>query len=212
MNEIAWGGGYDIARKEFYNTFRDLAFAGYGVIFISHSTEKPVTLDTGEKKDYIMPALQKTPFEVINKMVDIIGYIREIQTGTAEAPQSERYLFFRDKIGNRFRVKSRYKYIKEYIKLDYKELVDAIYEAIDEEIKHSGGEASDETNPYAVKTFEMLMEEARELWTKVVELNKKEDALAILEVKFGKPIKFSEILPDQIDQLSEVIYEIQSIL
>lgn len=212
LSDKAWGAGYDLAKKEFYTTFRDLAYNGYGLIFISHSVEKSITTDTGEKKDYIMPALQKTPFDVINKMVDMIGYIREISTGTADDPKRERFIFFRDKTGNRFLVKSRYQYIKEYIKLNYNELVDAIYEAVDEEIAHSGGEASDAGNPYAVKNFEVLMEEARELWNKVVEQNKKEEALGILANKFGKPTKFSEILPEQIDQLSEVLYEIQSIL
>ena len=35
-------------------------------------------------------------------------------------------------------------------------------------------------------------------------------ATQILHTKFGKPIKFSEILPDQKDKLEEVLTEIRS--
>ena len=36
----AYGGGYKILDNQFMEPFRDLNFAGYGVVFISHSVEK----------------------------------------------------------------------------------------------------------------------------------------------------------------------------
>lgn len=212
LGELGWGLGWRLAKQEFASTFRDLVYSGYGLIFISHAVEKEVENDRGEKTNKIVPALSGTPFNVINKMVDLIGYIREIDVGTSENPKRERFMFFRDEKGDRFLVKSRYKYIKSRIKLDYDELVSAIYEAIDEEVKHSGGSAVETSDPHAEKNFDELMEDARILWTTLVNKNLTNKANEILEKEFGKSTKFSEILPEQIEQLSHVLTEIQSII
>ena len=54
------------------------------------------------------------------------------------------------------------------------------------------------------------MEDAKELWTELISKGKVDMATQILHTKFGKPIKFSEILPDQKDKLEEVLTEIRS--
>lgn len=211
LKDLGWGEGWDKAKKEFATTFRDLAYSGYGLIFTSHSAEKKRTDDNDNEYEYILPALQKTAFDVVNKMVDVIGYIREVpsQEGT-----QKRYLFFRDTKGNRFLAKSRYKYIKPFIELNYEELVNTIYEAIDEEVKHKGGnlEASLEENPYTKLNFEELITDAKELWQDVVAKELVKEVDAILEQEFGKPTKFSEITQDQVESLYKVIYEVRSLL
>lgn len=188
-----------------------MVYNGYGLIFISHATEKTYKDNRGKEYNKIVPALPARPFDVINKMVDLIAYIREIPIGTEEKPQRERFMFFRDEVGDRFLAKSRYAYIVPKVRLSYDELVNAIYDAIDEEVKHSGGEVSNNENPYNTRTFEQMMEEAHILWAKVIEQGKVEQVNTMLEMKFGKPTKFSEILPEQIQQLSELLLEIQSI-
>lgn len=210
LRDIPWGGGYDQAKKEFASTFRELTYSGYGLIFISHAMDKTFKDEKGEEYTQIIPALPARPFDIINKMVDLIAYIREVNVGTQENPERKRFMFFRDEIGDRFLAKSRYRYMIPKVELDYGKLVEAIYDAIDKEIAASGGEATDEVNPYAVRTFEELMEEAKELWAELIEQGKVEMATEILKNKFGKPIKFSEILPDQRDQLEEVLDEIRS--
>ncbi len=212
LGDLPWGQGYDLAKKEYAQTFRDLAYSGYGLIFISHSTEKTFKNDKGEEYTQIVPALPSRPFDIINKMVDLIGYIREITVGEGEEASRKRFIFLRDIVGDRFLAKSRYKYIVPKIELTYKGLVDAIYDAIDKEVSHSGGEATEEENDYYHKNFDELMEEARELWTKVVNTDKVEAATKILADEFGKPTKFSEIIPSQIDQLSKVLLNIRDIL
>jgi hypothetical protein len=121
-------------------------------------------------------------------------------------------MFFRDEIGDRFLVKSRYRYITPKIELNYNDLVEAIYDAIDKEVAHSGGEATNDVNPYTEKNFDELMEDAKELWIQLNNLGKTGTATEILEKEFGRPIKFSEILPEQVEQLSKVIFEIRSIM
>lgn len=210
LRDIPWGGGYDQAKKEFASTFRELTYSGYGLIFISHAMDKTFKDEKGEEYNQIIPALPARPFDIINKMVDLIAYIREVNVGTQENPERKRFMFFRDEIGDRFLAKSRYRYMIPKVELDYGKLVEAIYDAIDKEIAASGGEATNEVNPYAVRTFEELMEEAKQLWVELIEQGKVEMATEILKNKFGKPIKFSEILPDQRNQLEEVLDEIRS--
>ena len=61
LGDIPWGQGYDMAKKEYQSTFRDLTFAGYGLIFISHSTEKTLKDEKGEEYQQIAPALPQRP-------------------------------------------------------------------------------------------------------------------------------------------------------
>ena len=158
----------------------------------------------------IVPALPNRPFQLINKMVDIIGYIREIPIQKGDTIERERFVFFRG--DERFLSKSRFKYITPKIHLDYNEFVNAIYNAVDEEVKHSGGEASNDENPYLVKDFDYMMDEAKQVWGKVVQAEKTEQALAILNEEFGKPTKFSEILPDQINQFDRALTRIKELV
>ena len=160
----------------------------------------------------ILPALQTRAFDIINKMVDIIAYIREISLEEGDKTIRKRFMFFRDEVGDRFLVKSRYQYMKPYVELSYNALVNAIYDAIDLECSHSGGEATDEHNPYTQLNFDELMEEAKMLWGTVVQNNKTAEASEILKNVFGKPTKFSEILPEDVEKLSQVLIDVRAIL
>jgi hypothetical protein len=205
----AYGGGYKILDDNFMTPFRDLAYAGYGLIFVSHEAEKTYVNDNGEEYTKIVPALPNRPFGLINKMVDLIGYIREIPIKKEDTIEHKRYMFFRG--DERFLTKSRFKYITPKIELSYSAFVDAIYDAIDKEVAHSGGEATEEKNPYLERSFDELMGEAKELWNKVIANDVIEDAKKILETEFGKPIKFSEIVPEQADKLSKVLILIKEL-
>ena len=210
LGDIPWGGGYDLAKKEYTQTFRDLTYSGYGLVFISHSTEKVYKNEKGEDYTQIVPALPNRPFDIVNKMVDIIAYIREIPVEIGDKIENKRYMFLRG--DQRFLAKSRFKYIKPRIELSYQGLVDAIFEAIDEEVAHTGGTASNEENPYTKQNFEEIMEDAKQLWGQVVQNNKTEQALAILEEEFGKPTRFSEILPEQTKELNAALIKIRDLV
>ena len=210
LGDIPWGGGYDLAKKEYTQTFRDLTYSGYGLVFISHSTEKVYKNEKGEDYTQIVPALPNRPFDIVNKMVDIIAYIREIPVEIGDKIENKRYMFLRG--DQRFLAKSRFKYIKPRIELSYQGLVDAIFEAIDEEVAHTGGTASNEENPYTKQNFEEIMEDAKQLCGQVVQNNKTEQALAILEEEFGKPTRFSEILPEQTKELNAALIKIRDLV
>lgn len=210
LGDIPWGGGYDLAKKEYTQTFRDLTYSGYGLVFISHSTEKTYKNEKGEDYTQIVPALPNRPFDIVNKMVDIIAYIREIPVEIGDKVENKRYMFLRG--DQRFLAKSRFKYIKPRIELSYQGLVDAIFEAIDEEVAHTGGTASNEENPYTKQNFEEIMEDAKQIWGQVVQNDKTEQALAILEEEFGKPTRFSEILPEQTKELNAALIKIRDLV
>ena len=207
LGDLPYGQGYDIAKKEFASLLRDLSFAGYGLIFISHSMEKTVSDENDEDIVQILPALPARPYAVVNKMVDIVGYIREVKN---EEGERVRRIFFR---GNEhFFAKSRFRYIEPVVDFSYENIVNALYDAIDKEVAASGGEASNEENPYTQLDFNALMEEAKLLWVQVVQEEKVIEANKLLEEEFGKPTKFSEITAEQIEQLNNVIMKIRDLI
>lgn len=201
-----------MAKQEFASTFRDLTYAGYGLVFISHSMEKTMKDEKGEDYSKIVPALPARPYEIVNKMVDIIAYIREIQFKVGEEIQSKRYIFFRNEGDRRFLAGSRYRYIVPRVELSYENLINALYDAIDKEAKNHGTAPTNEENPFTQRTFDEWYEEARVLWGQVIAQDKREEANKILEKIFGKPTKFSEISSDEEDKLIQTINEIKSIL
>ena len=73
-------------------------------------------------------------------------------------------------------------------------------------------ESDNTSNPYAEITFDELMEEAKSIWIKVNQINKQDEAMHILEEEFGKPTRFSEILPEQKDKLNRALAEIKTLI
>lgn len=212
LGDIGYGKGYIEADQKYHDIFQSLTKAGYGVVFTSHSIEKTLKNEKGQEYSYIQPALDKRPFNIINKMVDIIAYIREITIGEGEQAKRERFMFLRDEVGDRFLAKSRFRYISSRIPLSYDALVNAIYESIEKECANSGGTPTEESNPYTTLNFDALIEEAKMLWGKVIQKDKNPEAQEILKNIFGKPTKFSEILPEDVEKLNQAIIEIKDIL
>lgn len=210
IRDIPWGGGYKMVDEEFMAGFRELAFNGYGLFFISHSVEKTMKDDSGKEYNKIVPALPNRPYNLINKMVDTIAYLRQIPVQIGETIEQKRYLFFRG--DDRFLAGSRFHYIVPRIELSYPNLVKAICDAVDAEVEHKGGAATNEANPYTQRDFDGMMDEAKQVWGKVVQADKTEQALTILSEEFGKPTKFSEILPDQIDQFDRALSRIKELV
>lgn len=209
LSELPYGKAYDLATNEFSKTLRDLAYSGYGIVYITHAVEKTYEDDDGDEYAKIQPSLPPRPFAVVNKMVDIITYIREIYVGEEKKP--ERYMFFRGD-NRRFLVKSRYKHIEPKSKLSYEDFVDIVYKAIEKEIEEKGGVATEKEDPYLSRNFDELMEEARILWNLAVQKDQVDEVVKILEEEFKRPIKFSEILSTQVDELFNSIERIREFI
>ena len=206
IGEIQWGQGYEEAKQEFISGLDALSKSGYGIVFISHSTEKTFKDDRGQEYTKIVPALPNRPFEVVNKMVDLVGYIRLIPVD--DEGNKERFVFFRG--DERFLAKSRFQYIEPKVKFSYDEIARAIQEACDKEAELHGAKASEEGNSYLELNFDELIEQAKIVFTQATDAGKVDEVSKILADIFGKPTKFSEILPQDVDKLHQALTEIKT--
>ncbi len=206
--DIPWGQGYAATKKEFEKCLRKITMLGYGLVLISHiETRKEQTSDDNEI-EILAPSMPKRCYEVVNQIVDIIGYI---STEWDDDGNSTRWLYTRQT--PTVMAGSRFKYLAPKIKLGYEELVAAINEAIDKQRDMDGATVVDKLE---VKTeepldFNKIRTEASELWTELV----KEDTanadiiLKKVEMIFGRKIKLSEITEDQVDLFNLVLIDMK---
>ena len=206
--DIPWGQGYSATKKEFEKCLRKITMLGYGLVLISHiETRKEKTSDDSEI-EILAPSMPKRCYEVVNQIVDIIGYI---STEWDDMGNSIRWLYTRQT--PTVMAGSRFKYLAPKIKLGYEELVKAINDAIDKQRDMDGATVVDKVE---VKTeepldFNKIRAEASELWTELV----KEDTanadiiLKKVEMIFGRKIKLSEITEDQVDLFNLVLIDMR---
>ena len=208
ISDIPWGQGYSATKKEFEKCLRKITMLGYGLVLISHiETRKEKTSDDSEI-EILAPSMPKRCYEVVNQIVDIIGYI---STEWDDNGNSVRWLYTRQT--PTVMAGSRFKYLAPKIKLGYEELVKAINDAIDKQRDMDGATVVDKVE---VKTeepldFNKIRAEASELWTELV----KEDTanadiiLKKVEMIFGRKIKLSEITEDQVDLFNLVLIDMR---
>ena len=209
--EMAWGKGYALCKQEFSDAFREIALMGYGLCFVSHETEKKFQNEQGEEYVQLAPALPTRPYDIVNKLVDIIAYIRNIRN--PETNEKKTFMFLRG--DDRFLAGSRFKYIEEKIEFNYENLVNAIQDAIDKQVEQDGSNTTEDYNVFYKKqesrSFNEAMDEAKGLWTKLTQGNE-DNALKILskiEKIFGRKMKLSEATESQLDLLELVILEMR---
>lgn len=211
LGDVPWGGGWSQYKKEFDTPFRELTQLGYGIVFICHSKE----VSTGQKDPDgndikgVTPDINKTGLNTVNRLVDIIGYISsEFQPdGT-----SKRYFYTRQT--PTVFAGSRYKYLAPKIEFGYEPLVNAIADAIEKEAEE-GADITDNTVivPEQMRPFTEAMDEAKELWTKLVaggnadNVNKINNSILTV---FGKATKLSEVKEEQQELLELVISDMKN--
>lgn len=209
--------GYALCKQEFEDFFREIAQLGYGICFVSHSTEKTMKDEKGNDYVSLAPALPSRPYDIVNKMVDIIGYIRAVKN--YDTGETKTYIFLRG--DDRFVAGSRFKYIEPKVEFSYEAIANAIYDAVDKQVAADGtGAASEDYNPFyqnmKEKTFEEIRAEAKELWDKLVtQTGSEENANKIsfiIERIFGKKMKLSEITEAQKDLYELVVAEMQTLV
>lgn len=217
LGDIPWGKGYALCKQEFEDYFREIAQLGYGICFVSHSAEKTMKDEKGNDYTSLAPALPSRPYDIVNKMVDIIGYIRAVKN--YDTGETKTYIFLRG--DDRFVAGSRFKYIEPKVDFTYDAIANAIYDAVDKQVAADGtGTASEVYNPFyqnmKEKTFEEVRAEAKELWDKLVtETGSEENANKIsfiIERIFGKKMKLSEITEAQKDLYELVVAEMQTLV
>ena len=212
--------GWGMLRNEFSECWREITLLGFGILFIAHSKDKPTEMldENGEAITAVAPDLPNQCYTIINSIVDIIGYL---QVQMHADGTSERYLYTRST--PTVFAGSRYQYLAPKIKFGYKELVDAIGDAIDKAVELDGAEVTDHTEIAQIKTrpFNEVMDEARTIWSayldKAANEEEKEQHLNIMKdvIKrvFGtEEFKLSQAVPSQSDLVELFIDEIKDMM
>ena len=209
--DIPWGGGYSACKKEFESCLRKITQLGYGLVIIAHVDKRTEKRADDSEVEILGPAIPKRAYEIVNQLVDIIGYI---DVTWDEEGNSERWLYTRKT--PTVMAGSRFKYLAPKIKFGYQELVNAISDAIDQSEKLDGA--------MVVETSELIMEEALDykkirerasaLWADLVERDEDNAAVILKKVEmiFGRQIKLSEITEDQVDLFNLVVLEMEDML
>ena len=80
ISDIGYGKGYGLVGQEFDECIRSIVQMDYGLVIISHSTDKTFKNENGEEYNQIVPTLDKRATNIISRMADIIGYSRIVST------------------------------------------------------------------------------------------------------------------------------------
>lgn len=211
IRDIPWGQGWTLVKKEFETCLRKITMLGYGLVLISHiETRKEKTADDSEI-EILAPSMPKRCYEVVNQIVDIIGYIA---TEWDEDGNSYRWLYTRQT--PTVMAGSRFPYLAPKIKLGYDELVAAINEAIDKQRDIDGATVVDkiEKKQEEELSFEEIRDEAQKIWAKLVNADpaNAEKVLKKVEIIFGRKLKLSEITEDQKEPFFLVLLEMRDMV
>lgn len=211
IRDIPWGQGWTLTKKEFESCLRKITMLGYGLVLISHIETRKEKLADDSEIEILAPSMPKRCYEVVNQIVDIIGYIA---TEWDDDGNSQRWLYTRQT--PTVMAGSRFPYLASKIKLGYNELVDAINEAIDKQRDLDGATVVDkiERKQEEELDFDSIRDEASKIWAKLVNEDKEnaERILKKVEMIFGRKLKLSEITEDQKEPFYLVLLEMRDMV
>lgn len=213
--DIPWGGGYSACKKEFENCLRKITQLGYGLVIIAHVEKRLEKRADDSEVEILGPAIPKRAYEIVNQLVDIIGYI---DVTWDEDGNSERWLYTRKT--PTVMAGSRFKHLAAKIKFGYEELVAAIGDAIDKAQKLDGATVVDKVENVVEEamSYAEIRAEASVLWKKIVgegdaaDPAKADEVLKKVEMIFGRKMKLSEITEDQKDLFYLVLLDMRDML
>ena len=215
ISDIPFGKGYTLVAKEFDECLRSIVMMDYGLILISHATDKVFKDEAGNEYNKIVPTLDKRANNIVARMADIIGYSRIV---TDKDGNNLTKLFMRGT--PRYEAGSRFKYTPDYIDFSYDNLVTAISEAIDKQANEDGKEffTDKRNNLYKDTTenldFDELKKNCNALITDMINNNSDEvfkefyqpRIVQITDRYLGRGQKMSQCSREQVEALS-LIYD-----
>lgn len=162
------------------------------------------------------PDLNNRCLKVVNGLADVIAVITQSWN---EKGESERWVQTRSTPA--ITAGSRFRFLRERIPFSFKDFEEAIAEAIDKE-GIENGLITDEAPVYVEEKldYKALMDEAKSIWTTILERGKTEeekqtlarDMLKKVEMEFGQKLKLSEITEDQVSVLNLVVMDLREML
>jgi hypothetical protein len=213
IGDIPYGAGYGLVEKEFDEALRSIPLLDYGLVMISHAEDKEFTDENGQSYQKIVPTLPKRARKIVTRMADIIGYSRTVQDQDGNTRVN---LYMRGT--PRFEAGSRWKYTPPYIEFNYKNLVNAIAEAIEKQEQEEGFTATNEhINLYketTTYTYEEVMKETKEVIEKLMSAdeNNASKITKIIETHLGKGRKLAEATEEQVDMIALIVDDLKDLL
>ena len=219
ISDIPFGKGYGMVSKEFDECLRSIVMMDYGLVLISHSIDKTFKDENGNEYNKIVPTLDKRANNVVARMADIIGYSRIVESKNG---QNITKLFMRGT--PRYEAGSRFKYTPDYIDFSYKDLVNAIGEAIDKQAAEDGEEffTNERNNLYADTTkdldFDELSDGCAAIINMLIEKYNKDDVFVnfykprieqITDKYLGRGQKLSQCSREQVEALSLILDDLK---
>lgn len=217
ISKIPYGGGYRLVEKEFDEFFRRFTNAGYGLVIISHEKVATIKDDQGNEYQRITSTLSATPKKIVNRLCDIIGYVKPVTAFDKNGTESVKtYMFLRGT--SKWEAGSRFKYMPDYIEFSYDSLVNAIGDAIDEEAKHGNAQyVTDkkmEINTETQISFDDIFAETNNLITKLLE--KDEKYFPVIKEIIEKRLGMGKLLRDatrvQTEQVNMILFDLKEYL
>ena len=182
-----------------------------GLVIIAHVDKRIEKRADDSEVEIIAPAIPKRAYEIVNQLVDIIGYI---DITWDEDGNSERWLYTRKT--PTIMAGSRFKYLAPKIKFGYNELVEAISDAIDKSEKLDGAVVVETTEQVVEEAldYKKIRERASTLWQELVARDENNAAVILKKVEmiFGHPMKLSEITEDQVDLFNLAVLDMEDML
>ena len=220
ISDIPYGKGYGLVSKEFDECLRSIVMMDYGLILISHATDKVFKDESGTEYNKIVPTLDKRANNVVARMADIIGYSRIV---TDKDGNNLTKLFMRGT--PRYEAGSRFKYTPDYIDFSYDNLVTAINDAIDQQAKEDGNQyfTDKKVNLYEDTTknynFDELMKNCNEIIKNLIENNTDEHFMEYYQPRIvqitdhylGRGQKMSQCSREQVEALSLIYDDLQAL-
>jgi len=218
ISDIGYGKGYGMVSQEFDDSLRKIVQMDYGLVLISHATDKTFKNENGEEYNQIVPTLDKRATNIVSRMADIIGYSRVVTTDEGDKTM----LFMRGT--NRYMAGSRFKYTPEYIEFNYTNLTNAIADAIDMQAKEEGTNyfTEERSNLYLPKEteldFDKLMGEFQDCINRMIkaagegfEEKYSPRITQITEKYLGRGNKVSQCSREQVEALSLIVEDLKEL-
>ena len=220
ISDIPFGKGYGLVQKEFDECLRSILMMDYGLILISHATDKVFKDENGSEYNKIVPTLDKRANNIVARMADVIGYSRIV---TDKDGNNSTKLFMRGT--PRYEAGSRFKYTPDYIDFSYNDLVNAINDAIDKQAEEDGQElfTDKKNNLYEDASkdlnFDELFTKCNNLIKEMIEKNPEDvfeakyqpRIIEIVENYLGKGQKLSQCSRGQVEALSLIYDDLNSL-
>lgn len=211
LGDIAWGKGFSMCKREFENCLRKITKLGYGLIIIAHSEKRIEKVDDDNSIEIYSPNIPKRAADIVNQLVDIIGYIG---VEFDEKGESHRYLYTR--ATPTIMAGSRFPHLPAKIPFGYKELSEALSRAIEESGTEDGATIVDKDIQKVEdkRTFKEVREEAEKVWTSLVKEDPQnaQKIMGLVEEIFGRQMKLSEINEKQVDLFKLLLDEMKALV